>query len=135
MSLPLLITNTGRPLLFMNLLLCLFLLTLSFRFLDRFVHSGLQPPFAQNGTVVNLRMSTRFCTKGGGFQFLAKFAILPQNANSLYLYRRGLYGLSRQRPSREQPGANPPANAASMRPQGWCRWKPVFSSEEENGCA
>ncbi|WP_225368970.1 hypothetical protein, partial [Klebsiella pneumoniae] len=42
----------------------------------------LQPPFAQNGTVVNLRMSTRFCTKGDGFQFLAKFAILPQNANS-----------------------------------------------------
>ncbi|WP_225996997.1 hypothetical protein, partial [Klebsiella pneumoniae] len=41
-----------------------------------------QPPFAQNGTVVNLRMSTRFCTKGDGFQFLAKFAILPQNANS-----------------------------------------------------
>ncbi|MER3509517.1 hypothetical protein J8780_09640, partial [Klebsiella pneumoniae] len=40
------------------------------------------PPFAQNGTVVNLRMSTRFCTKGDGFQFLAKFAILPQNANS-----------------------------------------------------
>ncbi|MGN2816215.1 hypothetical protein ACTF0Z_18220, partial [Klebsiella pneumoniae] len=36
----------------------------------------------QNGTVVNLRMSTRFCTKGDGFQFLAKFAILPQNANS-----------------------------------------------------
>ncbi|WP_410260634.1 AEC family transporter [Klebsiella pneumoniae] len=27
-------------------------------------------------------MSTRFCTKGDGFQFLAKFAILPQNANS-----------------------------------------------------
>ncbi|RNP61795.1 hypothetical protein B9055_017160, partial [Klebsiella pneumoniae] len=25
---------------------------------------------------------TRFCTKGDGFQFLAKFAILPQNANS-----------------------------------------------------
>ncbi|WP_250805357.1 hypothetical protein, partial [Klebsiella pneumoniae] len=48
----------------------------------KFVHSGLQPPFAQNGTVVNLRMSTRFCTKGDGFQFLAKFAILPQNANS-----------------------------------------------------
>ncbi|WP_305055053.1 hypothetical protein, partial [Klebsiella pneumoniae] len=45
----------------------------------------LQPPFAQNGTVVNLRMSTRFCTKGDGFQFLAKFAILPQNANSRYL--------------------------------------------------
>ncbi|WP_227640491.1 hypothetical protein, partial [Klebsiella pneumoniae] len=45
-----------------------------------------QPPFAQNGTVVNLRMSTRFCTKGDGFQFLAKFAILPQNANSLYFF-------------------------------------------------
>lgn len=27
-------------------------------------------------------MSTRFCTKGDGFQFLAKSAILPQNANS-----------------------------------------------------
>ncbi|TDV01402.1 integrase-like protein [Raoultella planticola] len=27
-------------------------------------------------------MSTRFCTKGDGFKFLAKFAILPQNANS-----------------------------------------------------
>ncbi|MCE0370142.1 hypothetical protein LVW15_27180, partial [Klebsiella pneumoniae] len=25
---------------------------------------------------------TRFCTKGDGFQFLAKSAILPQNANS-----------------------------------------------------
>ncbi|MFG7769501.1 hypothetical protein ACG0TJ_26920, partial [Klebsiella pneumoniae] len=46
-----------------------------------------QPPFAQNGTVVNLRMSTRFCTKGDGFQFLAKFAILPQNANSQLYYR------------------------------------------------
>jgi hypothetical protein len=31
--------------------------------------------------------------------------------------------------------ASPPANMASMRPQGWCRWKPVFSSGEENGCA
>ncbi|WP_220385843.1 hypothetical protein, partial [Klebsiella pneumoniae] len=37
----------------------------------------------------NLRMSTRFCTKGDGFQFLAKFAILPQNANSrCLLYNR-----------------------------------------------
>ncbi|MFG7543178.1 hypothetical protein ACG0W5_23225, partial [Klebsiella pneumoniae] len=45
-----------------------------------------QPPFAQNGTVVNLRMSTRFCTKGDGFQFLAKFAILPQNANSQRIF-------------------------------------------------
>ncbi|WP_220428549.1 hypothetical protein, partial [Klebsiella pneumoniae] len=34
----------------------------------------------------NLRMSTRFCTKGDGFQFLAKFAILPQNANSPLLF-------------------------------------------------
>ncbi|WP_227653992.1 hypothetical protein, partial [Klebsiella pneumoniae] len=48
----------------------------------------LQPPFAQNGTVVNLRMSTRFCTKGDGFQFLAKFAILPQNANSPFYKHR-----------------------------------------------
>lgn len=30
-------------------------------------------------------MSTRFCTKGDGFKFLAKFAILPQNANSPFL--------------------------------------------------
>ncbi|MGF8407111.1 hypothetical protein AAGO31_24310, partial [Klebsiella pneumoniae] len=30
---------------------------------------------------------TRFCTKGDGFQFLAKFAILPQNANSLIIMR------------------------------------------------
>ncbi|MHD0339956.1 hypothetical protein ACY15D_20060, partial [Klebsiella pneumoniae] len=44
----------------------------------------------QNGTVVNLRMSTRFCTKGDGFQFLAKFAILPQNANSPFCYRHGV---------------------------------------------
>ncbi|MFA9750820.1 hypothetical protein ACERKA_24500, partial [Klebsiella pneumoniae] len=51
----------------------------------------LQPPFAQNGTVVNLRMSTRFCTKGDGFQFLAKFAILPQNANSQKLLHAKRY--------------------------------------------
>ncbi|MEG3567657.1 hypothetical protein V5H44_09890, partial [Klebsiella pneumoniae] len=50
----------------------------------------LQPPFAQNGTVVNLRMSTRFCTKGDGFQFLAKFAILPQNANSQNIIKMAL---------------------------------------------
>ncbi|WP_226991695.1 hypothetical protein [Citrobacter amalonaticus] len=32
-------------------------------------------------------MSTRFCTKGDRFQFLAKFAILPQNANSQNIFK------------------------------------------------
>ncbi|WP_223930142.1 hypothetical protein, partial [Aeromonas caviae] len=36
----------------------------------------------QNITMVKQRVSTMFCTTGAEFQFWAKSAILPQNANS-----------------------------------------------------
>ncbi|WP_223930110.1 hypothetical protein, partial [Aeromonas caviae] len=39
----------------------------------------------QNITMVKQRVSTMFCTTGAEFQFWAKSAILPQNANSPFI--------------------------------------------------